>query len=71
LSEAHLQRGEFAETIVIVKIYHDNCHEAAYRRLMQCYLRQGQWQAAIRQYKTCVQTLKSELMSPSSHPTAL
>lgn len=71
LSEAHLQREEFAETIAFCQkmLSQDNCHEAAHRRLMQCYLRQGQWHAAIRQYQACVQTLKTELDVPPSPAT--
>jgi DNA-binding SARP family transcriptional activator len=73
LSETYLQRGEFTETIGFCQkiLIQDNCHEAAHRRLIQCYLLQGQRHSAIRQYQLCVQTLKMELDVPPSPATQL
>jgi DNA-binding SARP family transcriptional activator len=73
LSETYLQRGEFTETIGFCQkiLIQDNCHEAAHRRLIRCYLLQGQRHSAIRQYQLCVQTLKMELDVPPSPATQL
>lgn len=44
----------------------DNCHEPAYRILMQCHLRQGQRHLAVKHYQTCVQALRETLgLSPA------
>jgi two-component SAPR family response regulator len=44
LSEHYVQQGEYAAAIALCQkiLAKDNCYEAAYRRLMQCYLAQGQ-----------------------------
>lgn len=42
----------------------DNCWEDAHRRLMHCYIRQGQRHLALRQYNLCVEMLKQELAVP-------
>jgi two-component SAPR family response regulator len=68
LSETALQQGEFGETTALCQkiLIQDNCHEATHRRLMGCYLLQGQEHLAIRQYLFCVHNLKAELdVSPS------
>ncbi len=39
----------------------DSCREDASRRLMRCYSRLGQPQLALRQYHSCVSTLRREL----------
>ncbi len=49
----------------------DNCHESAYRILMQCYLNQGQRHMVVRQYQACVQALKETLGLPPSDATRL
>jgi DNA-binding SARP family transcriptional activator len=69
LSETALQQGDLAETIAFCQkiLAQDNCHEATHRRLMRCYLLQGQRYLAIRQYLFCVHNLKAELdVSPSA-----
>jgi DNA-binding SARP family transcriptional activator len=42
----------------------DNCREDAHRRLMRCYLIQGQRYLAIRQYHICVEAVQQELEVP-------
>ncbi len=51
---------------------HDPCFEPAHRRLMQCYVAQGQRYLAMRQYQTCVQVMKEELdLNPSAETAAM
>jgi DNA-binding SARP family transcriptional activator len=73
LSENALQQGELTETIALCQklLAEDNCHEAAQRRLMRCYLLLGQRHSAIRQYQVCVANLKIELDVPPSPATQL
>jgi len=50
----------------------DNCREDASRRLMVCYSRMGQPQLALRQYHSCVATLRRELgLTPMPATTEL
>ncbi len=42
----------------------DNCREDAHRRLIRCYLSQGQHHLALRQYHICIEALKQELDVP-------
>lgn len=73
LSENSLQQGDLNETIALCQklLAEDNCHEAAQRRLMRCYLLLGQRHSAIRQYQVCVANLKIELDVPPSPATQL
>lgn len=50
----------------------DSCREDAHRRLMQCYIQQGHYYLALRQYHICVEAHKKELDTlPSPETTAL
>jgi DNA-binding SARP family transcriptional activator len=71
LSEYHHQQGEYPTTIALCQkiLTLDNCVEEAHRRLMRCYLAQGQRHLAIRQYHTCVQALAEELGVPPADET--
>jgi DNA-binding SARP family transcriptional activator len=74
LSEYFMQQGEYTATIALSQktLAQDKCYEEAHRRLMQCYLAQGQRHLAIRQYQACVETLKEELdLAPSEDTLAL
>jgi len=74
LSEHYVGRGEYtAATALCQKVLaQDNCYEGAHRRLMRCYLAQGQRHLAVRQYQTCVETLKEELeLAPSEETVTL
>jgi DNA-binding SARP family transcriptional activator len=74
LSEYYVQQGEYTATIVLCQkvLAQDNCHEEAHRRLMQCYLAQGQRHLAFRQYQTCVEALREELdLTPSEETMTL
>lgn len=45
----------------------DNCDERAHRHIMQCYLKAGHRQLALRQYHLCVESLHKELgLEPSA-----
>jgi DNA-binding SARP family transcriptional activator len=74
LSEYYVQQGQYTAAIALCQkiLAKDNCYEDAYRRLMQCYLAQGQRPLAARQYQTCLQVLKEELdLMPSEETVAL
>ena len=71
LSEYYLQQEDHAAAIALCQkiLALDNCEEEAHRRLMRCFLAQGQRHLAIRQYHTCTQTLQEELDVPPSAET--
>jgi DNA-binding SARP family transcriptional activator len=74
LSEYYARKGEHAVAINLCHrmLAQDNCHEGAHRRLMYCYLAQGQRHLAIRQYHICQETLRSELnLDPSPETQAI
>lgn len=74
LSECYLQQAEYTASMALCRkiIRFDRCHESAYRRLMKCYLAQGQRHLAIRQYLTCLDVLKEELdITPSEETCSL
>ena len=74
LSEHFLNLHNNVATIALCQkaLGHDPCFEAAHRRLMQCYLAQGQRYLAMRQYQTCVQVMKDELnLNPSEETETL
>jgi DNA-binding SARP family transcriptional activator len=71
LSEHHLQQGAYSVASALCHkiLTLDNCFEVAHRRLMRCYLAQGQRHLAIRQYHACVQALANELDVPPDDET--
>ncbi|MBI1880748.1 MAG: winged helix-turn-helix domain-containing protein [Chloroflexi bacterium] len=71
LSEHYLKHGDVAAAMTLCEkiLALDNCNEQAHRRLMQCYQTQGQRHMAVRQYRQCVQTLKTELDVPPDEQT--
>jgi DNA-binding SARP family transcriptional activator len=74
LSEYYIQQGEHTAAIALCQktLVRDNCHEEAHRRLMRCYLAQGQRHLAVRQYQTCTQALREELdLTPSEETVEL
>lgn len=74
LSRQYLEHDRTAECIQLchLMLRHDNCHEEAHHRLMQCYARQGQRHLAVQQYHICVATLRAELsVSPGDAITRL
>ncbi len=74
LSRQYLEHDQIAECIQAchLMLRHDNCHEEAHHRLMQCYAHQGQRHLAVQQYHICVATLRAELsVSPGDAITRL
>lgn len=74
LSEYYVQQGEYTAAIALCQkvLAQDNCYEQAHRRLVHCYLGQGQRHLAVRQYQTCVEALREELdLTPSEETVAL
>jgi DNA-binding SARP family transcriptional activator len=71
LSEHYLHEDELAAAMALCEkiLSLDNCNEQAHRRLMQCYQTQGQRHLAVRQYRQCVRTLKTELDVPPCEET--
>jgi DNA-binding SARP family transcriptional activator len=71
VSKHYLEQGAYAAAIGLCQklLGQDACYENAHRRLMRCYLAQGQRNLAIRQYQTCVRTLHDELEVPPSEET--
>jgi DNA-binding SARP family transcriptional activator len=74
LGEYYVQHGDLAAAIVLCRkiLSVDSCYEEAHRRLMRCYLAQGQRHLAVRQYQICVQALRDELdLTPSEETVTL
>jgi DNA-binding SARP family transcriptional activator len=74
LSRYYVQRRQYATAIALCRkvLAQDNCYEEAHRRLMDCYLAQGQRHLAVRQYQTCVEVLREELdLTPSDETMTL
>ncbi len=71
LSKLYLQNLQYAAVVYLCHkvLARDRCYEAAHRRLMQCYLAQGQRHLAVRQYQTCIRALREELDIPPSEKT--
>jgi DNA-binding SARP family transcriptional activator len=66
LSQHYFDQGQLGTAISFCQkiLAEDNCREDAHRRLMQCYMYQGQRHLALRQYHLCVEALKRELDAP-------
>ncbi len=74
LSKYYMQQGRYGAAVTMCHkmLALDNCYEAAYRRLMTCYIAQHRRSAALQQYKTCIKTLKTELdVMPSGETETL
>ena len=71
LSDYHLKQAQYSAAIALCQkvLTIDNCVEEAHRRLMRCYVAQGQRHLAIRQYHICVQALAEELQVPPDEQT--
>jgi DNA-binding SARP family transcriptional activator len=72
LSEHYVRQSEYTAATALCRkvLAQDNCYEEAHRRLIQCYLAQGQRHLAVRQYQSCVQALREELDLAPSEETA-
>jgi DNA-binding SARP family transcriptional activator len=56
----HRQYGSCAALCQLI-VQRDPCREDAHRRLMRCFIRQGQTHLALRQYQACAEALRAEL----------
>lgn len=72
LSQYYFKQEAFAMCIDLCHklLGEDNCREDAHRRLMRCYLLQGQRHLALRQYQLCIETLQRELDVPPMPATS-
>lgn len=63
LSQYHFAHGQISACIAFCQkiLAEDKCREDAHRRLMRCYIQQGQRHLALRQYQLCVEALRQEL----------
>jgi DNA-binding SARP family transcriptional activator len=74
LSHLYFSQGRYAPCAALCQriVERDPCQEDAHRRLMRCYSRQGQLHLALRQYRICVEALRTELgIDPAAETTAL
>jgi DNA-binding SARP family transcriptional activator len=73
LTDHYVQRGEYTAAAAMCHkiLSRDNCYEAAHRRLMRCYMAQGQRHLAVRQYQSCVEALREGLdLAPAEQTVA-
>ena len=66
--------GRYQESIRVCYriLKKDNCHEGSYRRLMECYVRVGSKNQALRQYRVCEEILRRSYdVTPSPETQAL
>jgi two-component SAPR family response regulator len=63
ISENFMQNGNHREAISICKkiLEKDNCREDIYRRLMECFYGSGHRDRAIKIFRKCTKSLKTEL----------
>lgn len=74
LSRHYFDNSDFVACLSVCRkmLQVDPCREEAHRRLMRCYLKQGQPYLALRQYHVCAEALKNELyVSPSARTIEL
>lgn len=66
LSRHYFTQAQWAMCIAFCQkiLASDNCREDAHRRLMRCYVQQGQRNLALRQFHFCVEALRQELDVP-------
>jgi DNA-binding SARP family transcriptional activator len=62
LADYHYGAGEYAESQSYARLLlaHDPCREDAHRLVMRCCVRSGERAQALRQYRLCVDILRSE-----------
>ncbi len=63
LSQIYFDMGQYSACVALCQkmLDRDSCREDAHRLLMRCFSRQGQQNLALRQYKSCVDALRTEL----------
>lgn len=68
MSHYYFNQGQYSACVTLCKqiLKNDRCREDAHCRLMRCYSRMDQDHLALRQYKTCVEALLTDLdVTPS------
>lgn len=74
LSKHYIRRMQYPAVIALCQkaLSFEPANEAAHRRLMRCYIAQGQRHLAVRQYQTCRAALAEALdLAPSQETTIL
>lgn len=63
LSRIYFNMGQYSTCVALCQkmLDRDNCREDAHRLLMRCFSRQGQQHLSLRQYRACVEALRTEL----------
>ncbi|HSK37154.1 MAG TPA: BTAD domain-containing putative transcriptional regulator, partial [Actinomycetota bacterium] len=63
LSGLYFGQHQYGACVALCRLLveRDRCREAAHRRLMRCYTRQGQPHLALRQYQACADALDQDL----------
>jgi DNA-binding SARP family transcriptional activator len=74
LADMFIERHDYSAAIVLCQkaLILDRCDEGAHRRLMQCYVAQGQRHLALRQFRACAEALRADFdLAPSEETIAL
>ena len=74
LADGYIERHDYSAAIVVCQkeLILDRCDEGAHRRLMRCYMAQGQRHLALRQFRACADALRADFdLAPSEETVAL
>lgn len=74
LADGYIERHDYSAAIVLCQkaLILDRCDEGAHRRLMRCYVAQGQRHLALRQFRACAEALRADFdLAPSEETVAL
>jgi DNA-binding SARP family transcriptional activator len=74
LADMFIERRDYSAAIVLCQkaLVLDRCDEGAHRRLMLCYIAQGQRHLALRQFRACADALRADFgLAPSEETVAL
>jgi two-component SAPR family response regulator len=74
LADMFIERRDYSAATVLCQkaLSLDRCDESAHRRLMHCYVAQGQRHLALRQFRACTEALRTDFgLEPSEETVAL
>jgi DNA-binding SARP family transcriptional activator len=74
LADMFIERLDYSAAIALCQkaLILDRCDENAHRRLMHCYVAQGQRHLALRQFRACAEALRADFgLEPSEETVAL
>jgi DNA-binding SARP family transcriptional activator len=74
LADMFIERLDYSAAIALCQkaLILDRCDESAHRRLMHCYVAQGQRHLALRQFRACAEALRADFgLEPSEETVAL